>query len=78
MPSYRVSFYNMIPDSTGHDHHVCQREIEISAQQGAEHAIAQAIRVFEQRERVSNWRARAQRIECTCTGSGYMEARRAG
>lgn len=66
MLRYRVGFYNDIPDSTGHDHHVCQREIELVTDGGRDQAIADAIREFEQQEHVSNWTVHARTIECIC------------
>ena len=63
MISYRVSFYNQLPDDTGHDHLVCQREIEVATSCEKE-AVAKAIREFERNERVPNWRHRASEIKC--------------
>jgi hypothetical protein len=63
MALYRVGFYNDIPDSTGHDHHVCQREVEVSCDGGCDQAIAEAIRDFEQQEHISHWNLHARKIE---------------
>ena len=63
MTSYRVSFYNQLPDDTGHDHLVCQREIHLATPCEKE-AVAQAIQQFEKEEHVSHWRSRASRILC--------------
>lgn len=64
---YSVGFYNETSDSTGHDHHVCQREVEVTAS-GADQALADAIVQFEEQEEVSTWRDRANSIECTQNG----------
>ena len=63
MTSYRVSFYNRLPDDTGHDHLVCQREIDVATSCEKE-AVAKAIREFELNERVSDWRHHASEIKC--------------
>lgn len=31
MTRLTVGFFNDLPDSTGHDHHVCQRSIDMPA-----------------------------------------------
>lgn len=64
---YRVCFYNETSDSTGHDHHVCQLEVEVTAS-GADQALEDAIAEFEKHEEVSSWRARAHTVECTRVG----------
>jgi hypothetical protein len=64
MAKFRISFFNDLPDSTGHDHHVCQRTIEIVDAEGEEQAIARAIGEFERLERVSHWGIHARKIEC--------------
>jgi hypothetical protein len=63
---YRVGFYNNIPDSTGHDHHVCQREIEVTTDGGRDQTIAEGIQEFERHEHVSRWSIQARTIECVC------------
>ncbi|QIG78875.1 hypothetical protein [Stakelama tenebrarum] len=65
MTNYRVGFYNELCDSTGHDHHVCQREILITTEGGEEAAIAKAIAEFERLERIEHWKARASEVKCT-------------
>ena len=67
MSQYSVGFYNETSDSTGHNHHVCQREVEVAAL-SADQALTAAVTKFESREDVSTWRDRAQSIECTRTG----------
>ena len=64
MTRFSVSFCNDLPDSTGHDWHVCQSEVEVETPLGENQAIAEAIAQFERREHVDNWRKRAQTIEC--------------
>ena len=64
MPDYRVCFFNDLPDSTGHDHHACQRTIEILGAESEEQAMALAITEFERLERVSHWKLHARTIEC--------------
>jgi hypothetical protein len=63
---YNVGFYNETPDSTGHEHHVRQGEVEVTAS-GADEAVAGAIVTFEEYEDVSSWRDRASSIECVQT-----------
>jgi len=63
MTSYRISFYNHLPDATGHEHLVCQREIDVAIPCERE-AVAHAISEFERSERVSHWRHRATEIRC--------------
>jgi hypothetical protein len=65
MASYRVSFFNEIPDSTGHDHHVCQRSIEITGAEDEAQAIRRAIVEFERLEGVSHWDLHARAMECS-------------
>lgn len=65
MTSYRICFFNEIPDSTGHDHHVCQRSIEIDGANDREQAIARAIVEFERLEGVSHWQIHARTLECS-------------
>jgi len=67
---YRVCFFNDLPDSTGHDHHVCQRTIEVSQVEGEEQAIVMAIREFERLEGVSHWNLHARKIECALMTPG--------
>jgi hypothetical protein len=64
--SYTVGFYNETPDSTGHEHHVRQGEVDVTAP-GADQAIAGAIVEFEEGQDVSTWRDRANSIECVQT-----------
>ncbi|WP_404710381.1 hypothetical protein [Sphingomonas sp. MMS24-J13] len=64
MAAYRICFFNDIPDSRGHDHHVCQRTIEIADATDEGQAIANAIGRFEQLENVSHWRLHARTFEC--------------
>jgi len=63
MALFRVRFMNQFPNKTGHDHPVCQREIEVITNSEDE-AIAQAIREFQRHEAVRDWRLRASNIEC--------------
>lgn len=65
MPRYRIGFYNRITDSTGYEHRVCQREEEVLTEGGEAEAISDGILWFEKREGISNWKGRAQEIECT-------------
>lgn len=64
MADFRICFFNEIPDSTGHDHHVCQRTIEVRQAHDEAHAITQALREFERLERVSHWDLHARTFEC--------------
>ena len=68
IPRYSVSFCNEIPDSTGHEHHVCQREVEVTTWFGQGQAIAQAIVQFEALEDIASWKTHAGTIECTLLG----------
>ncbi|CCW18074.1 hypothetical protein EBBID32_24240 [Sphingobium indicum BiD32] len=63
MASHRVCFFNAVPDSTGHDHHVCQRSIEISGAGDEAQAIQRAIVEFERLEGVSRWDLHARTTE---------------
>lgn len=65
MADYSICFFNEIPDSTGHDHHVCQRTIEVQDATSEEQAIANAICEFERLEHVSHWRLHARTVECS-------------
>jgi hypothetical protein len=62
-----VGFYNETSDSTGHEHHVRQGEVDVTAI-GADAAIAGAIAAFQDNEDVSTWRDSASSIECVETG----------
>lgn len=64
MAGFRVTFFNDLCDSTGHDHRCCQREIELPQAVSAERAIEQAKREFERLERVERWHLRATGIRC--------------
>lgn len=64
MAAFRICFFNEIPDSTGHDHHCCQRSIEILEAADEEEAIALAIREFEQLEKIARWDLHARTYEC--------------
>lgn len=64
MAAFRICFFNDIPDSTGHDHHCCQRSIEILEAVDEEEAIALAIREFERLEKIACWDLHARTYEC--------------
>ena len=64
IPRYLVRFCNETPDSTGHEHHVCQREVEVTTWFGQEQAVVQAIALFEVREDIASWKMHAGTIEC--------------
>lgn len=65
MPRFTVAFYNVLPDSTGHDHHVCQRTVEIVEARDEAQAIEKAIAEFEREEDVTDWQLHARTIECS-------------
>lgn len=64
MTPFRVSFFNVIPDSTGHDHRCCQRIVDIPAAADADDAEERAKREFERLEGVHHWRIHASALEC--------------
>lgn len=64
---YTVGFYNETSDSTGHEHHVRQGQVDVTAI-GADAAIAGAIVEFQDDEDVATWRNSASSIECVETG----------
>lgn len=64
MPSYRVCFFNDLPDPTGHEHHVCQRTVEVLHVADEQQAIEYAIAEFERLEHICPWHLHARTIEC--------------
>ena len=64
MTRFTVGFYNDLPDSTGHDHHVCQRSIDVADSPDEPHAIEQAILDLQRLEDIPDWHLRARIIEC--------------
>ena len=75
MADFRICFYNDLPDSTGHDHHVCQRTILIPNAVDEERAIVQAKREFGRLEQVTHWDLHARTIECArLDGVGRVSA----
>ncbi len=62
MRKYCVKFMKNIPDDTGHEHSMCQREFEIEAGSEAE-AIEQAKALFSTAEHSGDWSLRADTIE---------------
>jgi len=64
MTRFTVGFYNDLPDSTGHDHHVCQRSIDVPEAHDAAQAVEQAIVDFQRLEDVVDWHLHARTIEC--------------
>ncbi|MEW9857024.1 hypothetical protein [Novosphingobium sp. M1R2S20] len=66
MSRYRVCFYNDLCDSTGHDHHVCQKEIIVAGVENEDAAIAQAKKAFEKHEQIADWSLHARSIDCEC------------
>lgn len=64
MSGFRVSFFNVIPDSTGHDHDCCQRTIDVPEAGGSKEAVELAKREFERLEGVAHWRVHAEFVDC--------------
>ncbi len=62
MPKYCVKFLKNIPDATGHEHPMCQREFEVEAESEAD-AMAQAKALFSTAEKSGDWSLRADKIE---------------
>ncbi len=63
MKGYQISFFNDLPNDSGHVFHCCQRVIEIRMAKSEDRAIEAAKRRFERRERVSNWTIHAGSFE---------------
>jgi len=67
MASFRISFVNHLPDSTGHVHRCVQREI-VTRSGAAESAVEIAKREFERLEGTPRWDLRAHFLECQLLG----------
>jgi hypothetical protein len=62
MPHFRVKFLKNIPDATGHEHKMCQREFDIEADTEAA-AVEEAKAMFSTAEHSGEWSLRADSIE---------------
>jgi len=62
MQRFRVKFLKKVPDATGHEHKMCQREFEVDAENEAD-AIQKAKTLFSSAEHSGDWSLRADAIE---------------
>jgi hypothetical protein len=62
MPHFRVKFLKNVSDATGHEHKMCQREIDVEAETEAA-AIEEAKTRFSSAEHSGEWSLRADAIE---------------
>lgn len=65
MPAFRVTFLKTLSDSTGHDHQICQRRLELDATDRAS-ALAEAQAIFCRLEKVSCWSNHADALKVDC------------
>lgn len=63
MEHYRVSFYNNLTNSSGHQFHCCQRTIDIRLAKSKDRALEAAKRRFARKEAVPHWSVRAHLVE---------------
>lgn len=70
MADYRVRFFNRLTNSYGRCFDVPQRSIDVRCGDGPEEALGIAKREFERAERIGNWRARANGVECEAIPQG--------
>lgn len=63
MGSYRISFYNELPNSHGQVFKVFQRAVEVPFARSLERAVARAKKQFEEEEGVGSWEHRARSFE---------------
>jgi hypothetical protein len=59
---YRVTFYKILHDSSGHSHDCCQGAIEVLAASEKD-AIEAASRRFAELHEIKDWRLRAERAQ---------------
>ncbi len=62
MRAYLVTFHKVVPDDTGHDHRVLQRETVVTARSDVSAAFA-AKAIFREAAGVVDWRLRADTCE---------------
>lgn len=62
MAVYTVDFTKVVTDSTGHDHRIRQRRLEVRADD-ADEAHEKAARRFCEKERVRHWTNHADDME---------------
>ena len=62
MLKYLVTFHKTVPDDTGHDHRVLQRQAVVTASSDVAAAFA-AKAMFRKAAGVSDWRLRADTCE---------------
>jgi hypothetical protein len=63
MGSYRISFYNELPNSRGEVFKVVQRAIDVPFARSLERAVACAKKKFEEEEGVGFWGHRARSFD---------------
>lgn len=62
MPQFRVKFLKNISDATGHEHKMCQQEIDVEAETESA-AVEEAKARFSSGEQSGEWSLRADVIE---------------
>ena len=63
MKRYRISFYNELPNDSGHVSHCCQRMIEIRSAKSVDRAVEAAKHHFTRQEAIAVWDMHAHSFE---------------
>jgi hypothetical protein len=66
MPGYQVKFFKHLINCSGRPFKCLQRMVDVDQSRTAAEAIECAQRRFEQLEHVSDWKLRADTVECEC------------
>ena len=62
MPKFKFRFMKLVSDSSGHERQICQREVEVEAQ-NPEEARGLAEEQFCASEGINNWNMHADTVE---------------